>query len=570
MAREFKVDADCSAVVGYQINLLEAMLVEAKDNDAEVLPKWLRTGFPLGISQPIENTGIFPETDDVSASIKASQVIGRLLEDWDGAARNYESFYDAGDKAQAELDRLVEDERADKVSSWEEVVSMVGEDAKLTQLACIVKMKEGKEKVRLVVDMRRSGVNGQMQLLERVVLPRVPDVAKSCSELLKLALKSDLLEFMICDFSDAFYTLKLHESERKWVVCKGLDSHYYVMRCICFGLANGPLSWGRLASAAMRLAQSVCFGWEGRIQCYVDDPIIIACGTSCRHRTQTFLRSTLLWSCLGFKLAWHKACRGFSLTWIGVSLSLEGDKRRNLRVSLPEDKTCKILQAFEDIENCKGVVPIKLLEHVTGIMAWVANIIPIARPWTSMLWAAVHSAKLSSDTGPKRLGTRLRKGLAFKRQVDHAFMWLRHMMKAKGSFLGSSHVVPLSKLYRFRNDCPIVGVTTDACPTGLGGVLNVGGKPQAFFCLQITQATCNLFGGEATVGDPAFQTEWELLAIFIAICVFSRFLRGVRVQIFLQTDNTAAPQAALEFKASSPMLVSLIFQPSFSQGPSKT
>lgn len=100
-------------------------------------------------------------------------------------------------------------------------------------------------------------------------------------------------------------------------------------------------------------------------------------------------------------------------------------------MSLPEDKTCKILQAFEDIENCKGVVPIKLLEHVTGIMAWVANIIPIARPWTSMLWAAVHSAKLSSHTGPKRLGTRLRKGLACKRQVKHAFMWLRHMMKAK-------------------------------------------------------------------------------------------------------------------------------------------
>lgn len=155
----------------------------------------------------------------MSASIKASQVIGRLLEDWDGAARNYESFYDTGDKAQAELDRSVEDKRADRVSSWEEVVSMVGEDAKFTQLVCIIKMKEGKEKVRLVVDMRRSGVNGQMQLLERVVLPRVPDVAKSCSELLKLALKSDLLEFMICDFSDAFYTLKLHESERKWVVC---------------------------------------------------------------------------------------------------------------------------------------------------------------------------------------------------------------------------------------------------------------------------------------------------------------------------------------------------------------
>lgn len=37
-------------------------------------------------------------------------------------------------------------------------------------------------------------------------------------------------------------------------------------------------------------------------------------------------------------------------------------------------------------------------------------------------------------------------------------------------------MVSLAKLYRCRNECTIVGVTTDACPTGLGGVLNVGGK----------------------------------------------------------------------------------------------
>ena len=54
---------------------------------------------------------------------------------------------------------------------------------------------------------------------------------------------------------------------------KGLDGPYYLPRSVCFGLACGPLLWGRLASAAMRLAQSTVGGADARLQCFVDDPI---------------------------------------------------------------------------------------------------------------------------------------------------------------------------------------------------------------------------------------------------------------------------------------------------------
>eukprot|EP00435_Cladocopium_sp_Y103_P027145 s3386_g6.t1 len=403
LADEFNAEVTCDRVVGYQVSLLGALLSEAGDLDASVSPDWLQHGVPLGVSRPKANTGIFPATDDVSAAIKASQVIGTLLEDWDGSASNYKSFYDAGDKAQSELDRLVQDERADCVDTWEQVVEMVGIDAKLTQLACIVKMKGGKEKVRLVVDMRRSGINGRMCLLERVVLPRIPDVAKSCEELLKVSSRADQLEFFVCDFSDAFYTLKLHDSERKWVICKGL---------------NG-------------------------------------------------------------------------------------------------------------------------------------------RPWTAMLWAALHAAKLQSAAGPKRESTRVRKGLAFKRQIEHAVLWLDHMLRAKGAFLDGSSVVPLARVYRFRQDVPFVSAGTDACPTGLGGYLEVGKKPVVYFKLPVDDALCKILGGGAQVGDPAFQTEWELLSIFIAVCLFSRFLKSTRIRLFIQSDNTAALKAALDFQASSPLMCSL-------------
>ena len=220
------------------------ILEEAQDPDAQVVPKWMREGFPLGITRTIENTGVFPRTDEVSASINASQVTGALLEDWDGTATNYSSFVDAGPKAESELDRLVTEGRATLVTDWHEVVRAVGPKAKLTKLACIIKVKGDLAKVRLVVDMRRSGINGMMQLFERVVLPRVSDVAESLRHVFQDPRNFDKdLEFMIADFSDAFLTLKLHPDERQWVVIKG-PKGFYLVHAVCFGLACGPVLAG--------------------------------------------------------------------------------------------------------------------------------------------------------------------------------------------------------------------------------------------------------------------------------------------------------------------------------------
>ena len=54
LAQEFKVNVNCNEVVGYQTELLEATLLAANDNDSATLPKWLRDGFPIGVSQEIQ------------------------------------------------------------------------------------------------------------------------------------------------------------------------------------------------------------------------------------------------------------------------------------------------------------------------------------------------------------------------------------------------------------------------------------------------------------------------------------------------------------------------------------
>ena len=55
---------------------------------------------------------------------------------------------------------------------------------------------------------------------------------------------------------------------------------------------------------------------------------------------------------------------------------------------------------------------------------------------------------------------------------------------------------------------------------------------------------------------PKFQTEFEMFALFLSVKLFAENL----VQPFafyIRTDNTAALQAALEYKAKSPLLVQL-------------
>ena len=338
---------------GFQDQLLQQLMTEAHDPDAHVVPKWMNEGFPFGISRPIVRRNVFPNTNSVSASIKTSQAIGTLIEDWDGRAQNYKSFQEAGPKAELELDRLVADGRADLVSSWQEVTDAVGAHAKLPKLACIIKQRSDVEKARLVIDMRRSGINGLMDLRERIVLSRISDVADSLRHIVRDPRNRGFTpEFMIADFSDAFYTLEVYPDERAYIVVKG-SKRFYLLKVICFGLACGSVLWGRVAAAIMRLGQAATRDPEGRVQCYVDDPLMIAMGKERRDRTLVFIRFTLFWTCLGFQLAWRKTVRGTHIDWIGISLQLTEDARRMV-VCLTADKAQKLLDAFAEIKAARA------------------------------------------------------------------------------------------------------------------------------------------------------------------------------------------------------------------------
>ena len=166
------------------------------------------------------------------------------------------------------------------------VVKIFGPDIRVTKIACLLKVKPDLTvKVRLIVDMFRSGVDGRVTLRERDVFPRVSGLANSAVDWYSKSADNaaftdgEGVELAASNFADAFLTLSLRKDERKYVDDKSVRC-WYVFRSVAFGLTMGPLLWGRFAAAVSLLTQSILLPWEGRLQCYVDDPGLALAGQS--------------------------------------------------------------------------------------------------------------------------------------------------------------------------------------------------------------------------------------------------------------------------------------------------
>ena len=91
-----------------------------------------------------------------------------------------------------------------------------------------------------------------------------------------------------------------------------------------------------------------------------------------------------------------------------------------------------------------------------------------------------------------------------------------------------------------------VRVSTDASPWGIGGVLYVKDQKVAYFADYIQQGDVDLFN--AKIGDPAFTTLWEALAIAVAIKLWTDKL-GPATTFELRSDSLGA-LSAIAKKAS--------------------
>ena len=204
-------------------------------------------------------------------------------------------------------------------------------------------------------------------------------------------------------------------------------------------------------------------------------------------------------------------------------------------------------------------------------MGWVSNLIPASRPWTSALWGALTDPQRGRERSKPQ--TRSRKGLCFWKQVAWAVHGLFAMLQAGTSTRKSVDGMPvqvdphqcpqevrmpsLSKVFKFEESLPMCELWTDACPTGIGGYLAFGTHPAGFFMHALTPKDAQWIGSNCQIGDPAWQTEFEMFAVLSALRFFACFLLGGMYRVFLRSDNAATLLAALSFTSKSPYLTRL-------------
>ena len=105
-----------------------------------------------------------------------------------------------------------------------------------------------------------------------------------------------------------------------------------------------------------------------------------------------------------------------------------------------------------------------------------------------------------------------------------------------------------------RKHNPDVVIRTDASPYGMGGILFYKGNPQKWWASALTPDDLSLFA--ATIGDPAFQAEWELLAILTSVVAWADCLQSCLVGM-IESDIWAALNATMKMASSTPSMNAL-------------
>ena len=76
----------------------------------------------------------------------------------------------------------------------------------------LVSVKGAKRKVRLIHDLRRSGVNARIFLEERLVLPRLSGAVEDALDLMEDMRPGEYVLVLCADFQDAFKPLNTFRS----------------------------------------------------------------------------------------------------------------------------------------------------------------------------------------------------------------------------------------------------------------------------------------------------------------------------------------------------------------------
>ena len=199
--------------------LFAALTAATEDRDTEPA-RWLKEGAPLGVLNPIPAGGHFPLLEGPSPKP------AEILEQAPAVYKNHPSFAqssaDGSHPARDELQGLVEAGFGRLYVDRAAAEAELGGKAHPAPLGDVVKISpEGKEKHRLIQDLRRNGVNQCVHIPERQVLPRVSDHATDLAFASAAAGpgKGEQAEAFTCDYAHAFMTVPSAPEEGRFNCC---------------------------------------------------------------------------------------------------------------------------------------------------------------------------------------------------------------------------------------------------------------------------------------------------------------------------------------------------------------
>ena len=507
----------------------------ANDPDSGILADWLDHGAPMGFAEEVTSTGVFPTVSKDMEEVEAEHIQAKTLEGW--------ANYSSASEENKVLQELIQDYKkkgfCHTAASIEEATQELQRKPVLNKLGVLVKTKieNGVEvkKARIIWDLRRSGANSCCRQGERVLLPRLLDLAASALEGFR---KSKDCWVAVIDIRDAFLNIPVGKDRFALAAAKPKSEvndplEIVLFDTLVFGAASSPTVWGRFAAWLGRTLAAV--ERRMRVQVYVDDPAFVLIGSFEEAVEQ--LTTALLWTAIaGFPVKLQKAIGGKEVPWIGAVLSLRTEEQ-SVVVTIPEEKIAKLKESTDKFLR-RPVAGARELRSYAGALSFVAGLVPHLRPFLSSLWAVLPSCGGTASDGARAKG---RSGkLVHTRRIEPALRWI-------GALL-SGEAAPLRRELKAHFPVLNVTITTDACPFGMGGTLRVEGELKEIFSSGLPQFELQKF--EARKGDSKHTTLWEALALLIACRQWLSKFVGV-AKVHVRSDSLSLLQTLLKARAKS-------------------
>ena len=218
------------------------------------------------------------------------------------------------------------------------------------------------------------------------------------------------------------------------------------------------------------------------------------------------------------------------MRWIGAQITV---LPAAVEVSVPPDKLEELLHFAARLQSAH-VCGVRPLRTFAGKVAFFAGLIPLIRPFLASIWAALASPTAAAGSA----------ALVHTKRIARSLRWIQAFAHGHLGGLRRSHPLCAS-------DGDSYFIVTDASPWGIGGVLFHEAVPASCFADHIHLADLRRF--QASVGDPAFNTLWELLAILVALRLWLPVVPR-QAQVTVKSDSHGSLCAIHKLSSSSPSM----------------